>query len=120
MFERVGLTVLLCILMTAQADTVSALRDPTRPSGWRAAEEGQEIDHGQPTAFRLQAIFSHAGKRTAMISGRRVIEGDRIGDARVVRIEASRVTLEIAGESIELAAADTRVKSPTGENEVLP
>jgi hypothetical protein len=119
-FERFCLASLLCTVLTVEAETTSALRDPTRPSGWRAAEEAREIGGRQPSALELQAVFSHAGNRTAMISGRRVTEGDQIGDARVIRIEASTVILDIAGRPVELAAVTAPVKSPTTETEVLP
>lgn len=120
MFERVCLVALLCSVVTVQADGTSLLRDPTRPSGWRAAEGTKNIDGQRPSALQLQAVFSQAGHKTAMISGHRVTEGDRIGDARVIRIETSTVTLDVAGKFVELAAVATPVKSLTKETEVHP
>lgn len=117
MSERLWLAALFCTLLTAHADTTSVLRDPTRPSGWLAPADAADADRQQPVALQLQAVFSHAGKRTALINGHRVGQGDRIGDAEVIRIEPGTVTLRVDGETVELASAAAPVKSPTKELE---
>ena len=48
---------------------------------------------------RLQSIRFSARERSAIISGRRVTVGDRLGDARVLAIERNTVVLEVGGIS---------------------
>jgi outer membrane biosynthesis protein TonB len=50
----------------------------------------------------LEAISERDGTPVAIISGRLVQEGDTVGDARVLRIGADRVELEVAGEPVTL------------------
>ena len=96
------------------ADNEGRLLDPTRPTGWQSPAVSA-TDHPEPNvnALRLQGIFSLAGERSAMISGRRVTVGDEVGGARVVEIDKNKVTLHIDGELRELAYLVPAVKSPT-------
>ena len=64
---------LMALLGQVMADSAAPLSDPTRPNGWR--EKGRvEAPVGRSTAntLVLQGTFSVAGRRSAMIGGRRV------------------------------------------------
>ncbi len=110
------LILVLAVLCAGQVagETVSPLSDPTRPQGWRptdpegAASGGPSID-----GLRLQGTFSVAGKRSAMISGQRVMVGDEVSGARVIEIDRHRVVLRIDGQTVELASLLPPVKAPT-------
>ena len=98
-----------------RADPDRPLFEPTRPGGWQASGSGLVETRKQPLgALRLQGTFSQAGVRSAMISGRRVSVGDEISGAEVVEIDRYKVTLQIGGETVELASVVPEVKSPAG------
>jgi len=82
----------LPVLALCITGSASALNDPTRPTnpalyfGGGAANNADNIT--------LQSILFANDRRIAVINGERVKEGDRIGSARVVKIQDSRVLLE--------------------------
>lgn len=90
------------------------LADPTRPGGWRAGPGAAEAAGPGPLAsLRLQGTFSVGGERSALLGGRRVAVGDRVGAAEVVGIDRDRVILQLDGETVELASSVPDVKSPS-------
>ena len=107
------LTILAGAGQSTLAEPGAALVDPTRPHGWRAPEMAQD-EKGEPAAavLKLQGTFHMAGRRSAVINGRRVGVGDRVSGAEVVEIGKDRVVLEVDGESIELVKTLPTVKSP--------
>lgn len=71
------------------------VQDPTRPADWQVVREA-----AQPAKqFQLNYILSSSERSLAMINGQRVGEGDRINGARVVRITAESVTLNVDGQT---------------------
>ncbi|MGB5570938.1 MAG: hypothetical protein WBM81_16735 [Sedimenticolaceae bacterium] len=111
-----GLGIAMVSLLLAwpvRADSERPLFDPTRPGGWQASGSGLVESTKQPLgALTLQGTFSQAGVRSAMISGRRVSVGDEISGAEVIEIDKHKVTLQIGGETVELASVVPEVKSP--------
>jgi len=111
---------LLCMLIlalgltrVAGADAEKPLLDPTRPSGWQVSASESPSTVNKPVgALKLQGTFSRSGRRSAVISGRRVVVGDEVSGAKVVEIRRNRVTLRIDGENVELASLAADVKSP--------
>ena len=98
---------------TATADTADVLVDPTRPRGWQAPVASPEgPGESSPTTLKLQGTFSTAGRRSAVINGRRVAVGDRVSGAEVVEIGKDRVVVEVDGETVELAREIPAIKSP--------
>jgi MSHA biogenesis protein MshK len=74
------------------------LRDPTRPPNL----EGTALDGGAqaiPAGPVLQSILISPGRKVAVISGQQVRLGDTVGDARVVRLTDSDVTLQRGKET---------------------
>ena len=105
---------LLAATGQVNAESGGPLLDPTRPRGWQASKPLQVKERNPSSdALRLQGLFSLAGERSAMISGRRVTVGDRVSGAEVVEINHDRVILRVAGEMVELASVLPDVKSPT-------
>ena len=89
----------LLIVSLAPAGNLHALHDPTRPTD-PASYFGSKKK--QPGGWSLQSILSSPERRIAVINGTRVREGDRIGSARVVRINDSHVLLNTGGRTLTL------------------
>ena len=53
----------------------------------------------KPAPLRLQGIFFHPKRPSAIISGKTVFIGDKVGDLRVVAIEPDGATLVGAGQT---------------------
>lgn len=68
-----------------------ALVDPTRPASMAAA--GEPNAEAAATGPILQSVLVSPRRTEAIISGRTVKVGDRIGDARVMRIAENEVVL---------------------------
>ncbi|PWB49921.1 MAG: MSHA biogenesis protein MshK [Nitrosomonadales bacterium] len=75
----------------AQALASEALPDPTRPP----VEAGVETAGAAAVASGpvLQSVMIRPGRRTAVISGQLLAEGERFGGARLVRISEGEVVL---------------------------
>ena len=72
----------------AQAQVLS---DPMRPPAFvTGAATGEQAWGGGPV---LQSTLLSKGRRIAMIDGKPMKVGDRIGGARIISIDASTVTL---------------------------
>lgn len=98
----------LVMTLALLALTVNAQqRDPTRPPSDAevAAWFGGGSDAERDPPYRLQSILLGPNRRIAIIDGRRLRTGERLGDAEVTIIEPGRVVLDEAGETIELTLA---------------
>lgn len=79
-----------CLLSFDSALAAEVLPDPTRP----AAEAGLAGDVvAVASGPVLQSVMIRPGRRTAVISGQLLAEGERFGDARLVRISEGEVIL---------------------------
>lgn len=88
MAER--LIMLACASLFAGAALAQPLRDPTRPPG--VGGESAPAEAVAPT--RLQSVLISPHRSVAVIDGRAVSVGERVGGAKVVAISAAEVTLE--------------------------
>ena len=80
----------LCCLSFDMTFAAEILPDPTRP----ATEAG--LTGTAPTAASgpvLQSVMIRPGQRTAMINGQLLAEGERFGDAKLVKISEGEVIL---------------------------
>lgn len=86
------------------------IADPTRPPGaaLTAAVTGEQVD----VALVLQSVIVSPERRVAVINGRSVRTGDRVGDAEVMEISRSRVRLEGPKGSITLALVADFKRAP--------
>jgi MSHA biogenesis protein MshK len=73
----------------AQALAAEMLPDPTRPP----VEAGVEIPGAAATGPVLQSVMIRPGRRTALISGQLLAEGERFGDAKLIKISEGEVIL---------------------------
>ena len=106
------------LLGQVMADSAVPLSDPTRPNGWREKGRVEEaVTESSGKALVLQGTFSVAGRRSAMIGGRRVSVGDQVDGAEVVEIDNNKVILQMAGETTEFYSSLPAVKSPTRSGE---
>jgi len=78
----------------AGAAIAEPLADPTRPPLMR---ETASAERGA-TGLILQSVLIAPGRSEAIISGRTVRLGEKFGDARLVRIAESEVTLRNGSE----------------------
>lgn len=87
----------------------AAAVDPTRPADYQTgtATEAPRVGGGE---LRLEAIRALGDKRSAVINGHSVGPGDRIGAARVLRIDADSVTLSRDGRTQRLKLGRTLTK----------
>ena len=109
MVER--LTVLVASSLVAAAAMAQPLADPTRPAAPGAAEMAPR----EAAPLRLQSVLISSARSVAVIDGRPVQVGERVGDATLVSVEPSQVTLQrgAARERLSLlppAVEKTRVR----------
>lgn len=74
----------------AGAALAQPLADPTRPPTPAPAQ----LRQSEAPRQRLQSVLISAGRRIAVIDGRAVHLGGRVGDATLVSIEPAQVTLQ--------------------------
>ncbi|MHB1527948.1 MAG: hypothetical protein ACYDDA_14250 [Acidiferrobacteraceae bacterium] len=82
----------LVVLFSMVRLSMASMVDPTRPNF------GTNVRPG----YRLESVLVSPMRRTAMINGRRLAVGDRIGRARVVHIDDRGVQLMRDGRIVRL------------------
>ena len=80
---------------------VGELPDPTRPLGGRVVAAPVRIPVQAPPNI-LQSILVSPQRRQAVISGRTVGIGDRVGDAQVIEILPYEVVLQRGGQEVRM------------------
>jgi len=61
-----------------------------------------------------------AERRSAIINGRNVREGGRVGGATVIAIESGRVTLDYRGRRFTIGDSSPSVRSPERSGDTRP
>lgn len=85
--------VLLFALTLAPWVAGQSMSDPTRPpASFRSGQEAG-FQPATPSGPVLQSVLVAPGRKVAIISGQTVSMGEKVGDARVVKITESEVTL---------------------------
>lgn len=110
MFKRAGIPcfALYATLVTAPAVALE-LRDPMQPPA--AAEPVTEAEPAfDRAAYRLRAIKIEAHRRSAMINGQVVAEGEQIDGARVLKIEPRAVVIAIGKQTLSLSLLKHDIK----------
>mgnify|MGYP001236451087 FL=1 len=98
-------------LLAATAASALELVDPMQPpAAPPVPAEVAEVTAVKPRAWHLGAIKIEAGRRSAMINGRIVTEGDEIDGARVVAIAPREVELAIGNETTSLSLLQHDIK----------
>ena len=93
--------------LSLPAGARTSLNDPTQPTGTVAG-------HRSPAGhWHLSSTLVGPGRRVAVINGHTLGEGDRLGPARVKRIDHGRVQLNVDGRTLilHLVPQDARRKT---------
>lgn len=85
------MTLLIGALASAAAHA-APFADPTRPPNVNT--EAASAEQGALAGPRLESVLIAPDRRIAVISGRAVSLGGKVGEARVVRISESEVVLQ--------------------------
>ncbi len=93
----------LLLTITAKAAMADRLMDPTRPA------HAKEIRREAYKGVRLEAILSAEDRLLAIVNGKVVRAGDRIGDTRIEEIHADSIVYTRAGRTETARLADERV-----------
>lgn len=97
MAESLMKAVMLAISVAVAADAAAqTLPDPTRPPA--SLHAAASTVPSTPASPVLQSVLISPGRKVAVISGETVQVGDRVGDARVVRIAEGEVVLVRDGQ----------------------
>ncbi len=107
------------VLGMAPAISVAELRDPTRPMDFSEIGAGSVV-HGAALStvrggFVLQSILVSPTRRIAIVNGKLLHKGDRIGKTQVLEIEPWFVQLRGSEGDIELRMTTIPVKTPVEE-----
>lgn len=62
--------------------------------------------------YHLSSIVISPSRRSAIINGKSVTTGDRVGNARVTEIQGTRVRISIAGKIRTLSLLPLNIKKP--------
>ena len=114
-----------CALLLAVSSTALAqtLRDPTRPPSAAASGPLREGEARAPTGPVLQSVIVSDGRRLALIDGKTYTVGDKIGEAKLISISGSEVTLRESGGRKVLRLTPDATKTtivPKAESEASP
>lgn len=91
-----ALGALLAGSSASQAALAQPLGDPMRPPAMPGPSPSEAAGEAAPAAARLQSVLLSPGRRVAVIDGRVVKVGERVGDATLIAISASEVVLQRA------------------------
>ena len=78
-----------------QLPSGEVLVDPTRPKGW--GKRAAPVLKSKQKKFILNYIVQSSGNKRAMINGKKVVEGDFISGAKVLKIKQNTVTIKLDG-----------------------
>lgn len=104
-----GPIVVMGALLAAGASALE-LVDPMQPPAAPPAPAQIEDAPVEPGAWRLGAIKIEPGRRSAMINGRIVAEGDEIDGAQVVAIASREVRIAVGNETVSLSLLKHDIK----------
>jgi MSHA biogenesis protein MshK len=106
----------------SQAALAQALADPMRPPATPAPSPAEGAADAEKAAARLQSVLISPARRVAVIDGRVVRLGERVGDARLVAISESQVVLQRANgrETLKLNPVVEKKPVPRRPAKVVP
>jgi MSHA biogenesis protein MshK len=106
--------VLAAALVLVSGLKAGELADPTRPAAFRASSA--VVSNSAPARLRVEAILDRGGQRLAIVDGKVVRAGDRIGNARIDEVMSDGVRYTRAGTSqvsrLENTKLQVRRESP--------
>ena len=92
------------LLLAALAVPLAArdVPDPTQPPGPEERARWSGRSAATPETWRVEMVLIGPERRVAIVNGRRVAAGDRIGTARVVGIDPGLVRLDVDGTLVDV------------------
>lgn len=84
---------LLGVLLLSLSGNALALKDPTRPTGHRS------VPGAVSQSLTLQSILFANSRRVAVINGRVLAEGEKLGDIRIIAINKTGVVISRGGST---------------------
>ena len=93
----------------ALAGDAEALHDPLRPPGW--GETVSKAPGFNAAAWQLESTLTSIGRNVAIINGKPVGVGDRVGGARVLAVEAGTARLDYRGRHFTIQRPTTNVRA---------
>ncbi len=84
----------LLLSMTAKAAMADRLVDPTQPAHSRGANTGESL-----AAVRVEAILQSGERRLAIVNGKVVRAGDRVGSIQILEVNDDGVRYSRGGET---------------------
>ena len=106
-----ALLALLALLTAgpAFAGDDEALHDPLRPPGW--GETVTAAPNFNAAAWQLESTLTSIGRNVAIINGKPVGVGDRVGGARVLAVDAGRAQLDYRGRRFTIRRPTNNVRA---------
>ena len=92
---RPGNAFLLLAFAIAAPAYAQTLSDPTRPPSF--SESGRDAEPRASVGPVLQSVIVSGARKLALIDGRTYTVGDKVGEAKLVAISGSEVTLRESG-----------------------
>lgn len=109
---RICVAALALVSLAGAAGAQPKLADPTRPPNVTAVPGGEGVAEAPPPA-QLQSVLISRGRKIALINGAAVPLGGRVGEATLVKISETEVTLR-RGDELEVLKLHAGVeKMPT-------
>jgi MSHA biogenesis protein MshK len=94
-----GALALVAAGLAAGPCVAQALRDPMRPPAFAVASRESAETAAPVSPMVLQSTLLSGGRRIAMIDGKPLKVGDRIGEAQILAIDSHSVTLREADKT---------------------
>lgn len=99
------------LLLVSSGGFAEALPDPTRPYRYGAEIAVEQIPH-EKLQWQLSGIRINKDKRSAILNGKLVKEGDKLDGVVVMEIKASEVTLQQQDKRLVVKLLLSNIKKP--------
>ncbi len=107
-------TLALALFMLAAAHApAEQLNDPMRPPGKEMMSGGKGGRQTVASRYRLDSVIIAPNRRQAIINGKRLTLGESISGAKLIDIQTTQVTLQVAGKSHVLTLLPLSIKMPS-------
>ena len=108
---RKRLLIIAYSVMWTSHGLAAALPDPTRPYQYGALVEIEQMPD-EKVQWRLSGIRINENKRSAILNGKLVKEGDKVDGAAVMEIKPSEVTLQQEDKRLVVRLLLSNIKQP--------
>jgi hypothetical protein len=96
------------LLLVAGAVVAGPLADPTQPYNVKRTPGARVV-----TEYSVSAVFTSAERRVAIVNGKVVRAGDRLGDVQIIEVLADGVRYERHGRQYTIRIASLAMKVRT-------